>query len=608
MTSSHLFVLDARAARTCPVATQLKFDDSATGLEVESSPMQERIFKAGWDFEAKVFTLLGSLYAEHITYISAEPGEAAQAATLEAMASDARLILGGELPSSRTEHRTGRPDLLIRTVDGWFPGDVKNHTMTKKNDRASEVTSTLDEFLDGEWSKEIGVDATSKAHEDVLQLAHYWRQLETTEFCASQPQGLLIGSDLVCYWFDLERRDWKKGKSVLALYDEEFALRVAVAERQLERNSDPSLDRLVLPVQQTECAECPWRKVCRQELEDIDSLSLITRLDKDMTAVFASHGLTSRKDLADLDLRSALFFFGKNLQDKAPIDALLKRAEGCRADQPLEEIIDNEKTRDRCRWLNITTVGDLLGLDDRVRKLPTSGVGYLPNWIQEARAFAAGTCHLRFGTEKTSVRRADVEVDVDMESTPDLVYLWGNYVTGDVLEDQKGYVAFVDWEPLDLDREAALFAGFWQWLHALKRETESRGKTFAAYFWTSIETTMCKRIVEHPSLSSIRDEVLAFVEDNSVWIDLEAVVREQLVTGRGTSIKTIAPMTGFQWSAEDAGGANSIVWYESTFTETDPDVRDFWRDKLLEYNKNDVEAELRVRDWLEGNAFSRFEI
>ncbi len=254
------------------------------------------------------------------------------------------------------------------------------------------------------------------------------------------------------------------------------------------------------------------------------------------------------------------------------------------------------------------TVGDLATLDERVANLPSSGVGYLPNWIQEARAFHADQCHLRFGRDATVVRRADVEVDVDMESTPELVYLWGNYVTGDVPEEQKGYVAFVEWEPLDLDREATLFAGFWQWLQALRSDTERRGKTFAAYFWTSIETTMCKRIVQHPSLEGIRDEVLQFVEDNTVWIDLEAVVREQLVTGRGTSIKTIAPMTGFQWSAHDAGGANSIVWYESSFTETDPDVRQFWRDKLLEYNKNDVEAELMVRDWFEGTAFPRFEI
>ncbi|MCK5592136.1 MAG: ribonuclease H-like domain-containing protein, partial [Candidatus Pacebacteria bacterium] len=62
-------------------------------------------------------------------------------------------------------------------------------------------------------------------------------------------------------------------------------------------------------------------------------------------------------------------------------------------------------------------------------------------------------------------------------------------------------------------------------------------------------------------------------------------------------LKPICKYTGFQWSAEDAGGANSISWF-SDYT----DGKDEMMEKILTYNKEDCMATAHLKTWLEENA------
>ena len=55
---------------------------------------------------------------------------------------------------------------------------------------------------------------------------------------------------------------------------------------------------------------------------------------------------------------------------------------------------------------------------------------------------------------------------------------------------------------------------------------------------------------------------------------------------RGYSIKKVAPVFGFKWKAEDAGGLNCEAWYRD-WLETKDD--NFYR-KIIEYNLDDVRA------------------
>ena len=63
------------------------------------------------------------------------------------------------------------------------------------------------------------------------------------------------------------------------------------------------------------------------------------------------------------------------------------------------------------------------------------------------------------------------------------------------------------------------------------------------------------------------------------------------------SLKTIGKIAGAKWE-EGANGALSTVWFDTWTRSTDPTERESLKNQLLEYNKNDVEATLIIREWI----------
>jgi predicted RecB family nuclease len=89
------------------------------------------------------------------------------------------------------------------------------------------------------------------------------------------------------------------------------------------------------------------------------------------------------------------------------------------------------------------------------------------------------------------------------------------------------------------------------------------------------------------------DEVEAFIRSDC-WVDLLQTFRDQLITGHGNGLKAVAPIAGFEWSADDAGGEDSMVYYDRATGEGCEAAR-AW---LLEYNEEDVRATAALREWL----------
>jgi predicted RecB family nuclease len=67
----------------------------------------------------------------------------------------------------------------------------------------------------------------------------------------------------------------------------------------------------------------------------------------------------------------------------------------------------------------------------------------------------------------------------------------------------------------------------------------------------------------------------------------------------GYSIKDLAPVAGFKWKAQDAGGAMSLLKYKAaTANEVDEKEKQEAIKWLYEYNLDDIRATFAVRGYL----------
>jgi predicted RecB family nuclease len=65
------------------------------------------------------------------------------------------------------------------------------------------------------------------------------------------------------------------------------------------------------------------------------------------------------------------------------------------------------------------------------------------------------------------------------------------------------------------------------------------------------------------------------------------------------SVKALAPVAGFVWKAEDAGGAMSLLKYKAaTAVDVDDSTKREAIDWLREYNLDDIRATFAVRDYV----------
>jgi predicted RecB family nuclease len=252
------------------------------------------------------------------------------------------------------------------------------------------------------------------------------------------------------------------------------------------------------------------------------------------------------------------------------------------------------------REVGVRTVDDLAAADPDDDALPTSGMP-MADAVGLAKAWLADLTVVR-RVPRVWVPRADVEVDVDMESFGDAgAYLWGVWLSGADVDEPTGYRAFATWEPLPTDDEARSFAEFWEWLTVIRLRARARGLSFRAYCYNELAENRwllasAKRFAGKPGIPTTK-QVQAFITSDA-WIDLFGSVRDHFLCSRGKGLKTIAPVAGFHWRDPEASGENSMRWYRDAvgMDGAAPDAAQ--RRRLLEYNEDDVRATLALRHWM----------
>jgi predicted RecB family nuclease len=256
------------------------------------------------------------------------------------------------------------------------------------------------------------------------------------------------------------------------------------------------------------------------------------------------------------------------------------------------------------RAAGVRTVDDLAVLDPDDESLPPTGMP-MADAVGLAKAWLANLTVVR-RIPAIHVPRADVEVDVDMESFGDAgAYLWGALLTGADIGEPTGYRAFATWEPLPTDDEARSFAAFWEWLTVVRLRARARGLSFRAYCYNELAENRwllasAKRFAGKPGIPTT-EQVQAFITSDA-WFDLFGSVRDHFLCSRGKGLKTIAPAAGFHWRDSEASGENSMRWYRDAVGMDGNAPHDGQRTRLLEYNEDDVRATHALRGWMSSPA------
>jgi predicted RecB family nuclease len=83
------------------------------------------------------------------------------------------------------------------------------------------------------------------------------------------------------------------------------------------------------------------------------------------------------------------------------------------------------------------------------------------------------------------------------------------------------------------------------------------------------------------------------------FVDLLLIAKDVAFPVTGYSVKALAPLAGFAWRVDDAGGGNSIVYYQkATSLVNSLDEREKAISWLRMYNEDDVRATLALREYL----------
>lgn len=243
------------------------------------------------------------------------------------------------------------------------------------------------------------------------------------------------------------------------------------------------------------------------------------------------------------------------------------------------------KQKYQLRGKGVSTIEDVKNMDVEAFLRPPLKIkgiaeSRLTQWKRRAQVWSDGKPIVHTPPGLRSARR-EVFYDIEDDPTLDHVYLHGFIErSGGERGNFKSILA------LNPEDEGKAARELWAYIEVLSEED-------VIYHYGSYEKSKINRLQEKYGLPEgtvqkfdrLRVDLYRVIERSSDWP----------LSSYG--IKPIAKYLGFRWTSEDASGANSIAWYSGY--RKDPEANKDLLQKILTYNREDCEAMIVVKDWLE---------
>lgn len=552
-------VLHPRDLAGCEHRLALDFAHPDLVRDRPDTPEAQRRKEAAADHRTAVREMLRGLHSDQpegtFVAIEGDDHDSRRRATLDACAAGARWIWNGTLPTDRAAGRRGHTELLVRVDDGYLPVIVVNHRVSypagRPNRKGRKGGGGSRNGKDTNGSGDSSTAAVTTPSTITSPVWSWAPMPDASRNGRNQRRDLLRLAQLTAMLVDLglahtdEPADLRAGvigldADCIVVYEMGPVLE-DYAETFARRTAIARQEVVTQPRRIGECRSCPWWTRCGPELEERRDVSLV------------------------VGGRQA------ELLGEVGIDTIDKLAH-YRGDPPED-------------WPGNVRFDDA---------------------VVQAIAWLTETPLIRRLREPV-VARADIEVDVDMESYGESgAYLWGTLLT-DTTDDTRPvrYRDFVTWQPLPTRDEARSFAEFWAWLTAERTAARAAGKTFAAYCYSQQAENRwllgsAERFAGDPGIPP-RTEVEEFIASDE-WVDIYEAVGQNFICPNGKGLKRVAPVAGFSWRDPDASGEASMDWYREAVGLGDTEVDISQRQRLLEYNEDDVRATKVLREWIASGA------
>jgi len=189
--------------------------------------------------------------------------------------------------------------------------------------------------------------------------------------------------------------------------------------------------------------------------------------------------------------------------------------------------------------------------------------------------------HIVIDMPHLPIHSTEIFFDIEGESELGIDYLYGVLLRKDGKEEYKSF-----WADTPKD-EKKMWNEFCDFMSSVG--------DCRIYHYTGYEKISINRLKKKYGIDNKLEKLF-----NCCTIDLFPQVTNNVILPiYSYSIKPIAKLLGFKWSDKNAGGTQSMVWYEAWLNKNEQSVKE----KILEYNMNDCQATRVVLDWLRSLKF-----